>query len=151
MICQGCKVDKPKEEFPARNDRSGRLRPYCRVCAADAQRARYESHRTTKPFKHRCTRAKTRAGSLDVPFDLTPEYLESIWTGRCPVLDLPLNLYTDRKDELAAELDRYLPELGYVQGNVNWLSRKANRIKSNSSIEVHERMLIWMKDVRDGS
>lgn len=149
MICRGCQQDKPTVEFPVRKDRSGRLRPYCTSCASNAQRSRYSSHRKNRPFLHRCTRARSRASGLGVPFDLTPEYLESIWTGVCPVLKQPINLVTDRVSEDAAELDRFSPELGYVKGNVHWLSRKANRIKNNTSVEILESLLEWMKNVAD--
>ena len=146
-VCNSCQEEKPESEFPVRADRSGRLRPYCNVCAAEGQRARYRHHRTSNPFGHRCTRARARASILGVPFDLTPEYLESIWTGECPVLKQPIEWGTDRNDELAAELDRFDPNKGYTQGNVCWLSRKANRIKNNTSVEILENLLDWMKNV----
>ena len=149
MLCQSCEEDKELSEFPVRKDRSGRLRPYCKTCANKIGRARYTSHRKNNPFLHRCTRAKNRASGLGLPFDLTPEYLESIWTGTCPVLGVSLNLVTDRSDEYAAELDRFDPEKGYVQGNVHWLSRKANRIKNNTTVEILENLLEWMKHVSD--
>jgi len=149
MLCQSCLEDKDQSEFPARNDRSGRLRPYCKTCANNSQKARYSSYRKNNPFLHRCTRAKNRASNLGLPFNLTPEYLEEIWTGSCPVLGVSLNLVTDRSDEYAAELDRFNPELGYVKGNVHWLSRKANRIKNNTSVEILENLLKWMRNVAD--
>jgi hypothetical protein len=147
MICKGCNLDKQKEDFPVRNDRSGRLRPYCKECANTAQKSRYKSHKASNPFLHKCTRSKTRANALSLPFDLTPEYLEGIWTGKCPVLKVDISLYSDRLDEYAAELDRLVPNLGYVKGNVNFLSRKANRIKNNSTVEILENLLEWMKNV----
>tara|TARA_R110002020_G_scaffold203484_2_gene407159 strand:- start:141 stop:407 length:267 start_codon:yes stop_codon:yes gene_type:complete len=88
---------------------------------------------------------------LNVPFDLTPEYLNSVWTGFCPVRGVALNLVTDRKDEDAAELDRFNPNMGYVKGNVHWLSRKANRLKNNTSVEDLENLLGWMRKVKDES
>ncbi len=148
MKCQSCEKEKDVTEFPIRKDNSNKPRPYCKECAKDIVKARYAFHRKSNPFLHRCTRAKSRAAGLKVPFDLTPEYLESIWTGYCPVLEVPLELATDRENELAAELDRFVPSLGYVQGNVNWLSRKANRVKNNVSIEELEKLLEWMKNAR---
>ena len=88
---------------------------------------------------------------MGVAFDLTPEYLESIWTGYCPVRKVVLKLDTDRRDEDAAELDRFDPDLGYTQGNVHWMSRKANRLKNNTSIEDLKSLLDWMNEVENGS
>lgn len=130
--CQGCELEQPDENFPTRKDRSGRLRPYCYSCGNSISKARYKSHKKESPFKWKCTRAKSRAQSLKLAFDLTPEYLESIWTGICPVLKVELEWDTDRSNPNAAELDRILPEKGYVKGNVAFLSRRINKIKSDA-------------------
>jgi hypothetical protein len=96
---------------------------------------------------HKCTRARSRAQQLKVPFDLTPEYLESIWTGICPALGVAISFTEiDRLDEFAAELDRFIPGLGYVQGNVTFLSRRANRLKNSASIADLDGILTWMKN-----
>lgn len=142
--CQSCCEIKEKSEFPVRNDRSGRLRPYCKVCASDIAKARYKYHRESSPFVHKCTRARSRSSSLGIPFNLTPEYLESIWTGVCPVFKHPISLTGDRKNEFTAELDRFIPELGYVKGNVHFLSRRANRLKNNVSSKELQQLLEWM-------
>jgi hypothetical protein len=145
MNCKGCGQDKLEDAFVLRNDRSGRRRPYCNECRNNVERARYENHRRLQPFKLRCSRARARAKFLKVPFDLTPAYLESIWTGQCPVLKCTIHWSTDRKNEYAAELDRHVPSLGYVKGNVTFLARKANRLKNNSSVEELTSLLEWMK------
>ncbi len=143
--CQCCELLKSRSDFPTRNDRSNRLRPYCKECANTAQRARYVYHKRTEPFKHKCRRAKTRAKSLGVPFDLTPEYLESIWTGMCPVSGEHIDfIEKDRSDEFAAELDRFVPALGYVVGNVSFISRKMNRLKNSATVRDLQQLLDWM-------
>lgn len=145
--CQLCLVEKDLGEFPIRNDRSGRLRPYCKGCSNDIQKARYTYYRLNSPFKHRCTRAKTRAKQLGVDFNLTPEYLESIWTGLCAATGIPIRLSTSREDDLAAELDRIVPEKGYTRGNVAWLSRKMNRVKNNVGVEELKKLWEWLDSV----
>lgn len=82
---------------------------------------------------------------MKVPFDLDEEYLSSLWTGVCPVLGVEIKKSTERTDEYAAELDRFDPKVGYVKGNVAFLSRKINRLKNNASVEELERLLTWMK------
>lgn len=145
--CQCCQRTLPISEFPVRNDRSGKLRPYCKQCARDGQRARYSSHKRQSPFKLKTTRARSRSQNLKVPFDLTPEYLESIWTGICPVFGVPISITEkDRSDEFAAELDRFIPALGYVQGNVMFLSRRANRLKNNVTTKELRQLITWMEE-----
>lgn len=145
MICQNCQEEKDESLFSVRNDRSSRLRPYCRDCANNASKARYSYYKRSSPFRHRCCRAKQRAVQLKLDFDLTAEYLESIWTGKCPVLGIELDLNVERESEEAVELDRFIPSKGYTKGNVTWISRKANRIKNNTSIGELEKLLEWMK------
>lgn len=144
--CQSCLIEKSETEFPVRNDRSGRLRPYCNSCRRDISKARYNYHKRTQPFKLRCTRARSRSQYLKVPFNLSPEYLKSIWSGTCPIFNIPLKLETDRINEDAAELDRFNPELGYTQGNVAFISRKANRLKNSGNLEELKAIVKWMED-----
>lgn len=143
--CKYCKQEKPIDQFPVRNDRSNRLRPYCFECVRNISKARYQVHRETNPFKHKATRAKSRAQYLKVPYDLTPEYLESIWTGICPVLQVPISLLEQQGNEYAAELDRFIPEKGYVKGNVHFLSRRINRLKNNVTTKELQQLIDWMK------
>jgi hypothetical protein len=143
--CQGCNESLPTECFPTRNDRSGRLRPYCYTCAADAKRKRYKHHKETSPFKLRCSKIKARAVAIGVPFNLTPEYLELIWEGKCPISGVPMVLDGSRDAEDAPELDRMIADKGYVEGNVAFISRKFNRIKNSASISDIELLLTWMR------
>lgn len=157
--CIVCCVTKPSSEFKSRQGekfqnrgvsgtRSSGHRTTCGSCKKDGQRERYARYKQDSYFKYKATRARSRSQSLRVPFNLTPEYLESIWTGSCPVTGLPLDKQAVRNDEQSAELDRFEPELGYVEGNVAFLSRKINRLKNNASIEELEQLLNWMKSVK---
>jgi hypothetical protein len=144
--CRHCKELKPATAYIARKDRSGRLRPYCMSCMNDVERARYNTHKREQPFKLKTSRARVRSNALGLPFDLDPDYLESIWTGTCPVFGVEIYLWEkDRSDEFAAELDRFIPERGYTKGNVHFLSRRANRLKNNVTSKELQQLLDWMK------
>lgn len=76
--------------------------------------------------------------------------LMALSTKVCPVLGFPLIdgshlIGNDRPDNLA-ELDRLIPAKGYIKGNVRWISRRANRIKSDASVEELEKIIAYMKD-----
>lgn len=147
MICQSCQQELPDECFAERKDNSGRRRPYCGGCRNNVERARYDYHKRTQPFKLRASRAKTRARGCGVPYDLDADYLQSIWTGFCPVFGCEIFLFDrDRSDELAAELDRIVPALGYVKGNVAFLSRRANRLKNNVTSKELLQLYNWLKE-----
>lgn len=85
-----------------------------------------------------------------IPYELDAEYLASIWVDTCPVFGIYLidgskikGCY--RPDNLA-ELDRLVPSKGYVKGNVRWISRRANRIKSDASIDEIKKILKYMEE-----
>lgn len=86
--------------------------------------------------------ARTRSTKKNLPFNLTCEYLESIWTDTCPVTGREF-VIGDPKD--APSLDRLIPEKGYVEGNVAWISRRANTIKNDASLEDLEMIVRWLK------
>lgn len=95
-------------------------------------RARHRRH----PLSNVVASAKQRAKKQGVPFDITPEdiHLPDV----CPVLGIPLirGWGIGRTDNSPA-LDRVVPELGYVKGNVQIISDRANRIKNDGTAEEH--------------
>jgi hypothetical protein len=77
-------------------------------------------------------RAKLRARDGKYPFSISiddiriPEY--------CPVLGIPLVTKTGKLEPGSPTLDKIVPDLGYVPGNVMVISWRANKIKSDASI-----------------
>lgn len=53
---------------------------------------------------------------------------------KCPVLGIPLS-YTPSFTDNTPTLDRLVPRLGYVPGNVIIVSMRANRIRSDATTE----------------
>ena len=87
---------------------------------------------------------KRRSRMHSIPFDLTAEYLSSIWTARCPALGVDL-VRGDRNNPHNASLDRIKPELGYTQGNVVWVSSLANRIKQEADSATIRKVADWLE------
>lgn len=50
------------------------------------------------------------------------------------------------KEDCKAELDRLIPSKGYVKGNVRWISSRANRLKSDVSIDELKKILKYMEE-----
>jgi hypothetical protein len=78
--------------------------------------------------------AKRRARNAGVPFDLTRDDIPPI-PEFCPALGIHLRVNTGSSgfSPNSPSLDRIIPELGYVKGNVQWLSNQANTMKSNAT------------------
>lgn len=103
----------------------------------------YHALKDADPFRHKYLYIKSSAKRKGLPFDLTPDYLKSIWTGLCAISEKPIELYNKRNHEYHAELDRIHPDKGYTQGNVQWTSRRFNRLKGDMSKEDLQHLLKW--------
>lgn len=79
--------------------------------------------------------AKRRALSQGIPFDI--DYTDISIPEYCPLLGIKLNKHVGegKLHDDSPSLDKIIPELGYTKGNVWIISNKANRMKSNATIE----------------
>lgn len=79
--------------------------------------------------------ARQRAKRAGVPFSITASDIAI--PSHCPVLGIPLARRLGRKGgcDNSPSLDRIYPEDGYVPGNIVVVSRRANRAKSDLTIE----------------
>lgn len=89
--------------------------------------------------------AKSRAKQLGLPFDLTLE--DIVIPERCPVLGTVLVAqHGKRARDVSPSLDRIIPKLGYVKGNVRVISTRANILKNNGTVEEFVAVLRYMLD-----
>ena len=77
-------------------------------------------------------------------FDLTSEYLHSIFPkdNLCPIFKVPL-VWGGNKDN-SPSLDCIIPDLGYVEKNVAWISTRANVMKHVSNPLNLRKMADWI-------
>lgn len=107
------------------------------------QREIYHRLKSERPFHHKALYIKMASKRKGVDFDLDEDFLRSIWTGVCGISGLPIHLDNHRNEEDHAELDRIVPQLGYIRGNVIWLSRKYNRMKGDMAMEDSRILYEW--------
>ena len=93
---------------------------------------------------------KARAKKGKIPMNLDLDYLVSIATDDCPVDGLPLdwemNSVTEGKaTDRSPSLDRIVPSLGYVKGNVKFIANKWNTWKSNMLLRDLELIIAYME------
>lgn len=144
--CRICRKFKDLSLFDYRKDRNS-FRTECQQCRAVRQAKNYTNYKTNSPFKCRATKLKAKCKHELIRYNLTSEYLESIWTGKCPVFKKPILFNKNRNYEFHAELDRINPKKGYIKGNVVWLSRKANRLKNNAKPKELVKLAEWLQNV----
>lgn len=89
--------------------------------------------------------AKMRAKKQNIAFTIAME--DVIIPEVCPILGIPLD---SKFKQNVPSLDRIINEKGYVKGNVNVISLKANRLKNNGTIDELEKILNYMKNNKNG-
>jgi hypothetical protein len=115
---------------------------------AAENRERQRKWRTVNPLDALIRNAKYRASSAGLPFDLTSEDISI--PDFCPVLGIPIVYGSKGPKAGSPSLDRFIPKLGYVRGNVAVISWRANNLKSDGTLEEIEAVVAWMrKRVRD--
>lgn len=91
--------------------------------------------------------ARERAARKGLPFDLVAS--DVVVPERCPVLGLTLLVSRGRRGggDSSPTLDRLIPALGYVRGNVSVISNRANTLKRDATVEELEAVVRWMKSM----
>lgn len=92
--------------------------------------------------------AKRRSLKLGVPFDIT--VFDVVVPDRCPYLDIPIFRMGSKQTASSPSLDRIDPSLGYVKGNVQVISYRANAIKHDATFDEFEGMYLRWKKMRGG-
>lgn len=151
ILCNSCKQEKSEEQFAKRNDtyRRGKYRKTCRECHRQKSRKNYKNYKLNSPFLSRHTKMKSSCKIRNIPYELDEKYLEEIWTGFCPITGEKLiwsSSHEEKRNPNAAELDRFIPSLGYIKGNVSWISRRMNHIKNDASLEDLKKIINWMEN-----
>jgi hypothetical protein len=92
---------------------------------------------------------RARAKREGMVCDLTRDYLESIWVDICPIFKTTIKMSHGEclktlDMETQASLDRIDSSKGYVQGNVQWISKLANTMKNRATKEQLEMFAKWV-------
>lgn len=65
------------------------------------------------------------------------DFGDVIWNTHCPVLGMELDYFSEGRQENSASFDKLDPGKGYVVGNVQIISWRANRIKNDGDAQEH--------------
>jgi len=128
--------------------RASRSRPEYKERDKEYQRQR----RKANPFQQTLNQTKYRAKKEGWEHDLDVEYLESIWTGVCPITGGAIRFGFDEPDILDTErasLDRFDSSKGYIKGNVGYVSFRVNKIKTDATYEEFEQIYLWWKRINE--
>lgn len=115
--------------------------PYCKECFDYDKRSKKDFTMCTEHISLTTYKILERQASLrGIKFDVTPEYLESIFDGHCYLSGLPIEIGThsqrNKKNMInnngTASLDRIDSNIGYVEGNLAWCLKSVNLMKQKT-------------------
>jgi hypothetical protein len=89
--------------------------------------------------------AKERARIYELAFTITID--DIVIPKRCPILGIPLIVNENKAGLNSPALDKIIPELGYIKGNIQVISHKANNIKNRATLEELVLLGKWAKRV----
>lgn len=112
---------------------------YCKHCKREYQRL----NDTRSKESVILSSAKKRAKRNGLDFDLCID--DIVIPPTCPVLGITLSNTNKVSCYNSPSLDKMIPSKGYVKGNVNIISMRANFIKNNATYDEIKQILKWME------
>lgn len=103
-------------------------------------------YRLNNPERHLWYHAKNRAKRFGL--ELNIEVSDIIIPDVCPILDIPITKGEGKAHDNSPSLDRIDPRLGYIKGNISVISYKANRYKSDMTIDTLQKLMVYMQKQR---
>ena len=134
--CGKCNNVKHFLEFRKNKNSAFGYSYFCKEC--DKSRIFYRDKR-----KVLLQAAKKRAKDKNLDFNLDLD--DIILPQKCPILDIELKFNTNKVEPNSYSIDRIDNSKGYVKGNIQIISFKANTIKSFASLDEIEKVYHYMK------
>lgn len=143
--CSKCKMMLPPDAFNKNPGHADGFNNMCRECA----KTRWKETAADKRVTYLLHRLKSKSKQIGVPFNLEP--CDIVVPDVCPVLHIPLSFGKEADDtgwrDNSPSVDRIVPSLGYVKGNVIVISYRANRIKNDATIDELEQVSTFFKNL----
>lgn len=143
--CTRCGEDKPLGEYykdpRARDGRQSE----CTHCHLNGTGLVY---RRLNPKKIMWRAARYRAQRQGVPFNITED--DIVIPDRCPILGIKLAMGEGQQSENSPSLDKIDPTMGYVPGNIQVISYKANAMKRDATADELLSFARWVMENMKG-
>lgn len=134
--CNECGVYKLYSEFHGNIRGANGYNQVCKDCRIPVSKYKWKTKPTIDKIYER---AKSRANLRGLEFNLAKE--DIIVPEICPVLGVLLEETTD----YAPSIDRINPQKGYIKGNIQIISNRANTLKNNATLEELEKLVKFLK------
>ena len=137
--CRICNKIKPIEEFNKIYP-IGRRHNYCKDCKN--QKGRNVEHSDWR--LRLMDGAKARSKKQKVPINIVLD--DIIINDNCPILGIKLEKGNGKTTDNSPSLDKIIPELGYVKGNIMVISHKSNSIKRDANADELEKIAQYIRN-----
>lgn len=133
--CVSCNNVLPFSMFHKHSECYGGYNTVCKQCRKPKSIEQWTQIPLVKKMLSRC---KSRSKLNNLEFNLTED--DIIIPNVCPVLHVPF----DNTPDYTPSVDRIDPSKGYIKGNIQIMSNKANRMKSNATLEELKLFAQWV-------
>lgn len=135
--CSVCLEYKHYSEYHRHKGCKFGFNTVCKYCRRSVSKTNYNSVTLESRILDRAKSRATRKG-LDFNLELSDIVVPDV----CPVFGTAFSV---GNNDTAASIDRIDCSKGYIKGNIQIISNKANRMKSNGSLEDIEKLLKFLK------
>lgn len=125
-ICTKCNIEKDYSEYHKHKGCKDGVNTVCKECRKPLSQAQYNK----SSVEYRLWYA-ARGRSLKKGLEFNIEVSDIVIPAQCPVFGTPFS----RNTEFAASVDRIDPDKGYIKGNIQVMSRRANMLKNDATAE----------------
>ncbi len=151
--CNTCGETKPLNEFHSKTVAKDGLTGHCIICGNESlrksragknehlnkqargyyrkARVRRRKERKDYPEREMVIKSRGRAKKKKVPHDIKAG--DIIIPKKCPICGAILRTHAGRIGKNNKSLDRIIPKLGYVKGNIIVICRRCNMIKNDAT------------------
>lgn len=126
--CKKCGRLLPYESFHKHSKCVGGVNTVCKECRVPLSK---DSWRNTSELNRILQRLRSRSYARGIECDVTLCDLKNI-PDVCPVFNTP---FIKGHPDYGLSVDRIDPSKGYIKGNLQYMSNKANRMKSDATSE----------------
>jgi hypothetical protein len=169
-VCGKCKEERETDCFHKNKNTKDGIQAWCKDCMKvehgkkpdfyreyskrwheenkEDLREKQNLRRTTKRESILFEQARHRAAKNGIPFNI--DLSDIVIPDICPILGVALSIETGKgRTGTSPSLDRIIPALGYVKGNIAIISDQANTIKSFGTAEQHRLIADWMDSQKE--
>lgn len=135
-----------KQAYKAKHAENERKRKHKDI---EKTRADDRARKTTGRVKYLLNHARMRAKKLGLEFTITEADMSPIGT-HCPVLGIEYNQAAcHATKDFSPSLDRIDNSKGYIPGNIQIISWRANRLKSNGTLQEFEKIVAHLRSIHE--